>query len=89
MLAVSYTTESSRARALLADLEPPLDERERPLANAAHEAADRDFEVILNEWCSMDGTTIGSSPSGAAAETAEIEQEAAKYMRRLGFQPPD
>lgn len=87
VLAVLYSTDTSRARALLQDLEPHLDERERPFAHAAHESDNTDFEVILKEWCSMDGTKHELSPDEKTADDAEIEREAARYMRRLGFQP--
>jgi hypothetical protein len=88
VLSVLYSTDASRARALLADMEPHLDERERPLAQAAHESDDdKGFETILSEWRSMDGTKREPSPSEIAEQDAEIEREAAKYMRRLGFQP--
>jgi hypothetical protein len=86
-LAVLYTTDASRARALLGDLAPHLNERERPLAQAAHESDDKGFEVSLTEWFNMDGATREPAPSEIAEQDAEIEREAAKYMRRLGFHP--
>lgn len=73
----------------MTDLESHLDDRERPLAQAAHESSDEGFAVILREWCSIDGPEREPSPSEIAEQDAETEREAAKYMRRLGFRPLD
>jgi hypothetical protein len=89
VLAVFYSSDASRARALLAGLESHIGERERPLAQAAQDSGeDEGLEAVLNEWRSMDGPSRRErSPSELADQDAEIEREAAKYMRRLGFQP--
>jgi hypothetical protein len=88
VLAISYSTDTSRARKLLRELDAHLDDRERPLAQAALAADDQRFEVLLKQWCSLDEVTQREQTvSESDEERAEIEREAAKFMRRLGFQP--
>jgi hypothetical protein len=91
VLAVLYSTDTSRARALLAELEPHLGDRETPLAHEARDSDDESFEAILEEWRHMDSSHLGRSATETAERDADwdadIEREAVRYMRRLGFGP--
>lgn len=87
VLAVVYSTDTPRARRLLRELDAHLDERERPLAEAALAADDQGFEVLLKEWCNLDEARRREPTASETAELeAEIQREAAKFMRRLGCQ---
>ena len=93
VLAVLYSSEASRARAILAEVEPHLSERETSLFDEAQKSSDEGLVLILNEWRHLDGNQGDGSDNENAQPVdwddwnANIEREAIQYMRRLGFHP--
>lgn len=88
ILAVLYCADAARARSLLADLIPELDEFDRLQATqVAQRNSDEDFERALGQWRRKDSSSSEISTKAAAEWKAGIEQEALRCMRRLGYSP--
>lgn len=89
ILSVLYCTDTSRARSLLADLEPDLSQFDSDRGQATIESTDEDFKDKLVEWWQgiENPPTRERSLSEIADHLAKTSRAPAKVMRRLGFKP--
>ena len=90
LLCVLRTSNAVRARRLLQEVQPHLDADDLAKSEEVLSARDEDFEVGLVTWLAKLDEIVGrdddETDEVAEEEAAELESEAEKCMRRLGYQ---